>query len=130
MCGVTSHHVPLFALMRSTGNILLCEAPLCLWYPFGISLDERRAEAMKMRLGTEGKVFLARNTKKAGEYATEKAPAVNLGENVPRFTASILGQGTKSNKKGRRANPSGLPPDVPASVLGGTPAIFQLSSYH
>ena len=74
-------------------------------------------------------MFLARNTKKAGEYATEKAPAVNLGENVPRFTASILGQGTKSNKKGRRANPSGLPPDVPASVLGD-PAIFQLSSYH
>lgn len=25
MCGVTSHH-PLFALMRSTGNLLLCEA--------------------------------------------------------------------------------------------------------
>ena len=71
MCGVTSHHVPLFALMRSTGNILLCEAPLCLWYPFGISLDERRAEAMN-EARERGKSVLGKNTKKAGYIFTPK----------------------------------------------------------
>ena len=70
MCGVTSHHASLIRADALNGNILLCEAPLCLWYPLGGEVwacaSERRAEAMN-DARDEGKKVFGQEAKKAGE---------------------------------------------------------------